>query len=197
MEWNIEEGEFHALDGTVQNAAMLMSCERRYLSNEHAYGFLKAYRNCDYSFMALLPRHTRDPREMLAAFGEGDLAELLNNPVSAAVHVTMPEFAFEGKTSVKRLLTDRGVVSVFDPDAADIRGLTDLPNTYVGDILQKARIEVNRNGTRAAAVTMMYAVAGAAPQLDYYEVTLDRPFVFGIIENQTGIPYFLGVVNRL
>ena len=64
-------------------------------------------------------------------------------------------------------------------------------------IIHKARIEVDRHGTKAAAVTMGIVYAGAAPRFDYKIVELDRPFVYAIMHNETGLPVFTGVVNML
>ena len=64
-------------------------------------------------------------------------------------------------------------------------------------IIHKARVEVDRQGTKAAAVTTGLLFAGAAPLLDYKTVELDRPFVYAIMHNETGLPVFTGIVNML
>jgi len=64
-------------------------------------------------------------------------------------------------------------------------------------IIHKARIEVDRNGTKAAAVTMDIVCAGCAPRFDYKIVELNRPFVYAIIHTKTGLPVFTGIVNKL
>ena len=57
----------------------------------------------------------------------------------------------------------------------------------------------DREGTRAAAVTAIETLdcACAIEPEDIVYVTLDRPFVYGIIDNATGLPVFLGTVNQL
>lgn len=57
---------------------------------------------------------------------------------------------------------------------------------------------MDREGTKAAAVTAMVCVAGCAPMFDRYRyVTLDRPFVYAIMEKGSKLPVFVGVVNKL
>lgn len=67
----------------------------------------------------------------------------------------------------------------------------------VEGVLHKAMIDVNRKGTKAAAVTIAYAVAGCAPRFDYKVIHLDRPFVYAIVDNELMQPIFTGAVNRL
>lgn len=64
-------------------------------------------------------------------------------------------------------------------------------------IIHKARIEADRKGTKAAAVTAMFAVAGCAPSFDLKNVELTRPFIYAIMHNETGLPVFTGIVNKL
>ena len=65
-------------------------------------------------------------------------------------------------------------------------------------ILHKAHIEVDRKGTKAAAVTSMVVVPGCAPmEREYEEVCLDRPFVYAIMNNKTGLPVFTGITNQI
>ena len=64
-------------------------------------------------------------------------------------------------------------------------------------IIHKAHIEVDRKGTKAAAVTATVMPAGCAPDLDIPSVRLDRPFVYAIMHNETGLPIIAGIVNKL
>ena len=66
----------------------------------------------------------------------------------------------------------------------------------VDSIIHKAHIEVDRKGTKAAAVTMAFVVAGCAPSMDFKSVCLDRPFVYAIMDTETGLPVFTGIYNQ-
>ena len=70
---------------------------------------------------------------------------------------------------------------------------------WISSVLHKTFIEVDREGTRAAAVTAITldtcsAVAVYNPPM---YIVLDRPFVYAIVDNETGLPVFLGCVNEL
>ena len=57
--------------------------------------------------------------------------------------------------------------------------------------IHAAKIEVNEKGTEAAAATVVEASGGAAPQ-DGITLDFDRPFLYGIVDIQNGVPLFLG-----
>lgn len=70
---------------------------------------------------------------------------------------------------------------------------------WISNVLHKTHIEVNREGTRAAEVTAIEMTDNCEVAMpdDQVIITLDRPFVYGIVDNQTGLPVFLGCVNQL
>ena len=61
-----------------------------------------------------------------------------------------------------------------------------------GQVVHAAKIEVNEKGTEAAAATVVAEAGGAAPPQEGITLILDRPFLYGIIDLQTGVPLFLG-----
>ena len=64
-------------------------------------------------------------------------------------------------------------------------------------IIHKAHFEVDRKGTKAAAVIMGVVCAGCAPMMeDFKTICLDRPFVYAIVHNETGLPVFAGIMNK-
>ena len=71
-------------------------------------------------------------------------------------------------------------------------------NIYVSSVAQKCFIEVDAEGTRAAAVTDIAASDECAPEvMEMKTVRLDRPFVFAIVDDQCGVPVFLGAVTEV
>ena len=72
----------------------------------------------------------------------------------------------------------------------------DVP-LYIGDVLQNVRVDVDELGTRAAAVTAIPMLAGASMPLEepeFVEMTVDRPFIFVIADDASGVIAFAGVV---
>jgi serpin B len=69
-------------------------------------------------------------------------------------------------------------------------------NIFISQVIHKTHIEVDESGTRAAAVTAIIMETTSAP-MNPRTVTLDRPFVYAIIDNATGLPLFIGTVENL
>ena len=109
------------------------------------------------------------------------------------VRLTMPRFDFEADLDLKRLLGRTGLEAPFDPGAADFGGITGKEDLYVGAALHQANITVDEKGTEAAAATVLDMPVSAAPPP--VEMDVDRPFVFAIVERQTGTILFLGRVT--
>ena len=79
--------------------------------------------------------------------------------------------------------------------SADFSPVSSFP-LMADAIIHKARIEVDRQGTKAAAASMALMVTGAF-RVDIKEVILDRPFLYVIVHEGTGLPLFTGIVNQL
>ena len=59
-------------------------------------------------------------------------------------------------------------------------------------MIQSAKIAVNEDGTEAAAATIVDVKCTAMPPEDGVRLVFDRPFLYGIVDLQTGLPLFLG-----
>ena len=95
-----------------------------------------------------------------------------------------------------------GMRKAFDPDAdfsLMLSGSSDA-SIYIGRVIHKTHIELDEKGTKAAAVTVIDVKGESCapePELEIKEVILDRPFVFAIVDTETGTPVFAGVVNTV
>ena len=85
----------------------------------------------------------------------------------------------------------------FDPARADLSRLADVgpERLYLSRVEQKTFVEVNEEGTEAAAATSVGAVPTSVPLV--YDVTVDRPFVFALRERFSGTLLFLGLMNAV
>ena len=90
---------------------------------------------------------------------------------------------------------DMGIRTPFTPEA-DFSPLSSA-QLMVDAIIHKAHIEADSQGTKAAAITEEFAVAGCCPNFDLKEVYLDRPFVYAIMHAGTRLPVFVGVLNNV
>ena len=70
-------------------------------------------------------------------------------------------------------------------------------NLYVSSVLHKTYLELDENGTKAAAATVVDVNGGAAPSEDVKTVTLDRPFLYMIVDTHACVPLFMGTVTSM
>jgi len=103
------------------------------------------------------------------------------------VQFSMPKFTFEYEESLKNALTAMGMEIAFTP-AADFTGILPGGNLLITDVKHKTFIEVNEEGTEAAAVTSVEVGLTSAGNF----ISFNKPFLFAIAEKSTGTVLFLG-----
>lgn len=199
---DVENGVFHGYDGKDSDVKMLHSQEYRYLMDDNSVGFTKDYKGFGYSFMALLPDEGVDIYEYIDSLNGEKWANLWESTKDGVyeyreVHARIPEFSYEIELNLKDTLQALGVTDMFDMDKADFSGIDESQPLYCDTVKQKAIIELDRNGTKAAAVTMAGMNCMSAAPAEPLYITLDRPFVYAIIDNTHKLPIFLGAVTNL
>ena len=190
-----EDGVFRNADGTASRVTMLHGRETEYLEDRYFTGFIKEYDGeSGFSFMALLPKKQGSPA-MAEAVKRIDFARMYRSAKYAMTETAMPEFQFEYARELKPLCKALGMKEAFT-DRADFSPICE-DELIMESIQHKSFIEVNRHGTRAAAASMGFIAAGCLTPEETKKVILDRPFVFAIVHDGTGLPVFTGIVNRL
>ena len=181
--------------GSVTEVEMMDSTEYSYIENDYFTGFTKDYKDRNYAFMALLPKKQGDDY-LKKAISESNLSGLFIEAKSIETFVSMPEFRSEFSENLNALLERNGIKQIFT-DSADFSPVTKEVQLKTDSIIHKAYIEVDRRGTKAAAVTMDDFVGCAPPEDDYMSVELNRPFIYAIMNKITNFPVFIGTVNNL
>lgn len=196
-----ENGKFTNSKGDIQDVVMLNSTEDTYLCDEQSTGFLKYYLGGKYAFMGILPNEDVSINDYMESLTGDSFINLYRSKISGNsvnVDVTIPEFKYTSEYLLNDTLKDMGISSAFDEFSADFSNMIDS-NTYklyMGKVIQKAYIQVDRNGTKASAITSI-SMNDATAMLETYQVYLDRPFIYAIIDTDTELPIFMGVVNNI
>lgn len=192
LDHNVHKETFTTLDGKTQPAKMMYSTESRYLEGEGAVGFLRPYAGSKYSFGAILPAEGTFEKYVQNLTGE-QLTALLQNKQSTVVRARLPQFSNESSIILNDTLKEMGMPSAFDGGFGKMSNM----DLLIGEVLHKSVIEVTQSGTRAAAVTAVSMDKGTAPMVEPKTVTLDRPFIYFILDNETNLPIFMGTVTSL
>ena len=192
-EGSVCEGLFTDVNGENQDAEFMNSVEYIYLEGGRETGFVKPYAGGTYSFAALLPDAGIPIGEYARSLSGAEFLNLLENAQSVRVNASMPRFEFACETKMNEVLKGLGMPLAFDPIRADFSRMATSPeeNIYISEALHKAFIAVDELGTKAGAATkVVMETFGTISESK--SVTLDRPFLFAIIDNATNLPVFLG-----
>jgi serine protease inhibitor len=107
--------------------------------------------------------------------------------------IQLPRFKFEYSTSLNQALKALGMTIAFDPTQADFSGIS-TEATAIDQVQHKTFMEVNEEGTEAAAVTSVAMMRASMQQSQPFQMVVDRPFFCVIRDNQTGTILFMGTV---
>ena len=193
-----EDDKFTNSKGEEENAVMLYSEEGSYFSDDDTTGFIKYYKGFDYAFMAMLPAEGTDIADYAANLDGEKLGQLWRR-AHGDVNVCIPEFTFDYGKELSEDLKSMGMELPF-AESADFSGMADTTSgsLYINRVIHKTHIELDRNGTRAAAATAVEMTDECAiEEKEPKEVYLNRPFVYAIIDTDSGTPIFMGAVNTL
>lgn len=192
---DVNSGEFTAWDGTKQSVEMMTSDENLYLDDGNATGVIKNYKGGKYSFVALLPNEGVNVNDYLESLTGEHLLSIIENAESTTVVTRIPKFSYDYTIKMNDALKQLGLQTAFDQDTADFSklGSSSDGNICIGEVLHKSFISVDELGTKAGAATKVEMVTESAMETRY-EVFLNRPFVYAIIDNTTKLPIFLGTV---
>ena len=174
-----------------------------YFSYKGNEAFMKLYANSQYAFVGILPKKSAE--EFIESMDAKVLSNLTDtsNWKETETRVYMPEFTYDTDVNLFSALNAVGIQDIFSQQAANFSALAETgpdTKTYVSQAIHKTHIEVNKEGTKAAAVTAMAvtndAVCVSKPP-EHHDIYLDRPFVYMIYDTKEHLPLFIGTVNQI
>lgn len=193
---DIEKLEFTSYSGSKKKTDFMCSTENIYLKDGGAVGFMKPYKNGRFAFAALLPDENTGIDDYVASLSGDKLMKIFSSAKRGnEVNVKMPKFRAEYSTQLIDTLKKMGVKDAFDSKTADFSSLIENRDAYIATVVHKTFIEVDENGTRAAASTLVGA--DTMSLMEPYSVCLNRPFVYMIVDTETNLPLFIGVQTEI
>jgi serpin B len=152
------------------------------------------YKGDDLSMLVLLPKKVDGLAELEKALSAARLGEWLGRLRKQEVVVTLPKFKMTKEFQLNRVLAAMGMPSAFDKSRADLTGMNGTgPKLFISVVVHKAFVDVNEQGTEAAAATGVGIALTSAP-ITTAVFRADHPFVFLIRDNHSGSVLFLGRV---
>lgn len=194
---NIKKFPFNNADSSITPAEYLFSQENKYISGDGYCGFVKYYDDYRYAFATFLPDSNSSLTALINSLDGEELINAVTSAEKVTVEALMPTFKTEFATSLVPSLKKMGMKNAFSSNAADFSKI--CKPCWISDIFQKAKIEVTRYGTKAAAATIVLKPGAAPPNAskEIKYVTLDRPFLYAIIDTEADLPIFIGTTSYI
>ena len=185
---------FFLLDGSIKQCPLMsQSGEYRYYEDERAQIVSLPYGAERISLIIALPKPELAFHDFQAALTEPRWQHWLSQLKSQAGTVVLPRFKAEYSQELKATLTALGMGLAFSQTQADFSQMSDRPS-YINLVFHKTFLEVNEEGTEAAAVTAVVMQARGMPLKQRFTLRVDRPFFCAIVDQQTGAILFMGSI---
>ena len=189
------EDSFHAPQGDVRAEMMYQKERFDYVKKDGVQIVRLPYAGSTLSMWIALPGEDVGMDKLLGKLSAKGMAWLKDGAKECEVRLTLPKFDLTDENSLSDAMKALGVEAPFG-DSADFSGISDVP-LRIDEILQKVRVQLDEDGTRAAAATAAIAKVMSAPVgEEVVDMRVDRPFAFVIADDASGSVCFAGVIEN-
>jgi serpin B len=186
-----DEDFFVTPEKKVTAPLMRRTAEFGYFDGGEMHALELAYQGDRLAMVVLLPKSKDGIEGLEAALTPNMLEGTCAGLRRREVQVALPRFKTTAEFSLKDPLVAMGMTDAFDPAKADFSGMSGKKDLFISAVVHKAFVDVNEEGTEAAAATAvvarMTAVAEPPPVF-----RADHPFLFLIRDTRSGAILFLG-----
>jgi serpin B len=187
------DGTFHLLDGTEATVKVMGETmhDVPYVQGNGYQAIELAYAGETAAMDIILPDEGNF-ETFEASFDKAVYDEVINGlQVASSARVNLPKFEFTKDFNLSDALMSLGMTDAFDRGLADFSGMTGDKDLFIGNVIHKAFVAVDEEGTEAAAATAVVMEATGAPMQDVLFI-VDRPFLFIIRDTVNGQILFVG-----
>ena len=191
------EMEFNTPSGKLKTDFMNRRGNIEFLKLNDITGVVLPYEDEQFAFVGMLPAEGQTPKELINELSALDLMRLLSNKEVKNIELSLPKFESSYEDSLKNELSSLGMEMAFEPYNADFSLMREdlKKDLFISNVKQKTYIKVDEKGTEASAVTSVEVETTSMPP-ELPKIVFDRPFVYGIIDVETGIPLFIGIMEN-
>jgi serpin B len=164
---------------------------------EFQYGAGDGYRAINLPFETSMSMSIIVPDNM-SSFVNGltaaKLASIAGSTKTYEVDLTLPRFSADSRVDLAEVLKAMGMTTAFNPDGADLSGITTDQKLSIDKVVHQANIDVNEEGVTASAVTVVGGRGGVGepPHVQFH---INKPFLYLIREGETGTVLFMGRID--
>lgn len=187
-----DDGDFTLLDGTTVAVPLMRQSEQlAHAAGDGWQAVRLPYVGGALSMVVLVPDDGRF-EEIESALDAALVDEIEASAADRQVVLALPRWEFRSQLGLNEPLRELGMVAAFG-DGADFSAMSSEP-LFVSDVVHEVFVSVDEEGTEAAAATAVVMAETSAPIDEPVELTVDRPYLFWIVDEPTGAVLFLGRV---
>jgi len=177
-------------DKTAKVPMMHMTSRFAYGADADVQVLRLPYTGKELEMVAILPKKVDGLADVEKKLSPDALKAWIDRTREVKVEVALPKFKVESEFALKPVLSKMGMPTAFTP-GADLSGIAAGEPLKIADVIHKAFVDVNEEGTEAAAATAVVVEATSAV-LDQPRFIADHPFLFLIRDTRNGSILFLG-----
>lgn len=184
------------LESVVEVEMMLRTSKHNFFTDEENYCKVieLPYSGNDISMFIVLPNEINGVSRLEKMITTEMMSVWIMSAQNSTVKVSIPKFILSQHFELKKVLSKLGVNDLFQPGISDLSGLSSVESLYVSHVIHKAHVDVNEQGTEAAAAS---GVIVQKRSIDLHpEFHADHPFLFFIYHKSSRAVLFIGRVKR-
>lgn len=192
-----EERTFYLGDGTEKTVPLMrLSEELSYLENDHFQAVSLPYKGEKMSMKVFLPKNDTSLDELHGMLTNENWQEWLKLFNKKEGTILLPKFKLEYETELNDTLKKLGMESAFYKDAHFTKMIQEPDPIWIDKVKQKTYLDVNEEGTEAAAVTSVEMVTESSVADPPFYMEVNRPFFITLTDDETGTILFMGKINN-
>jgi serine protease inhibitor len=195
-----KDAPFYLADGSAIDVSMMQARQQfRYFRDKTWTALDMWYGNSGFSFTALIPTGNTPLDELTSDLKMSRFESITQNLEVDTLNVFIPKFELDYEIEqFPEELQQMGLTLPFDELKADFSGINEEEQLYISDVMHRAFIKLDEEGSEAAAVTVIeISRESSGGGSAYKTIRLDRPFLFFIRENNTNTILFMGAYTGI
>lgn len=192
-----EKRTFYLEDGTTKEVQLMtLNEELAYMENENFQAVSLPYGEGEMSMKVFLPKENSSLEEFKKTLTEDNFKDWNLEMIKQDGTIILPKFQLEYEVALNEPLKKLGMIKAFDEEEANFsKMIEEDQQILISEVTQKTFIDVNEEGTEAAAVTSVQMVMESA-SAEPFHMEVNRPFFITITDDETGTILFMGsIVN--
>jgi len=187
------DDNFNLTDGSQKSCRMMgHGGEFHYFENDNFQVVDLPYHVGNYSMTVFLPKPEIALDDFITQITPENWNSWINSLSMMEGDVNLPKFKLSYEVELNDILAALGMGVAFVPEQADFSGINATADLFLSGVLHKTYVDVNEEGTEAAAVTVV--TVGTSSISDSFYFRADRPFLYAIRETNSGAILFIGKI---